>query len=256
MNELEQIGALYYELIGAQDFVQEELDYALLEEHRRSLSHLARIGNSGISVFDLYRKEHVYYSPNFAAVLGYDVAMIHAHGNEFLDAKIHPEDFVVLLKNGITLLKLFYAFSREEKNSYKLINEYRILNADGVYVRLIEQHQALALDRADRLWLTLSIIDISPNQASEEGVKSQLINFKTGKMVPFEEPPVIQAELTRREREILSLVKNGLLSKEISDRLSISINTVNTHRQRILEKLGANNAAEAVSLASKLGLLA
>jgi len=50
-------------------------------------------------------------------------------------------------------------------------------------------------------------------------------------------------------------VRNGLLSKEISNKLSISVHTVNTHRQRFLEKLGANNSMEAVVFASKFGLL-
>ncbi|WP_428838896.1 LuxR C-terminal-related transcriptional regulator [Gelidibacter algens] len=41
----------------------------------------------------------------------------------------------------------------------------------------------------------------------------------------------------------------------MSDKLSISLHTVNTHRQRFLEKLGANNSIEAVIFASKFGLL-
>jgi len=61
--------------------------------------------------------------------------------------------------------------------------------------------------------------------------------------------------LTKREIEVLKLVKEGFLSKEISDKLTISFHTVNTHRQRVIEKLGVNNSMEAVVLASKLGLL-
>jgi len=51
------------------------------------------------------------------------------------------------------------------------------------------------------------------------------------------------------------LVKDGFLSKEISDKLSISTHTVNTHRQRILEKLGVNNSMEAINYAAQLGLI-
>lgn len=65
----------------------------------------------------------------------------------------------------------------------------------------------------------------------------------------------VGVELTKREIEILRLVKEGYLSKEISGKLSISVHTVNTHRQRFLEKLGANNSFEAVMFASKFGLL-
>ncbi|MDR1880928.1 MAG: LuxR C-terminal-related transcriptional regulator, partial [Tannerellaceae bacterium] len=43
--------------------------------------------------------------------------------------------------------------------------------------------------------------------------------------------------------------------KEISNQLCISVHTVNTHRQRILEKLDVDNSLEAVKYASALGLL-
>ena len=51
------------------------------------------------------------------------------------------------------------------------------------------------------------------------------------------------------------MVYEGMLSKEISDKLSISIHTVNGHRQRILEKLGVDNVVEAINYARKLRLL-
>jgi DNA-binding CsgD family transcriptional regulator len=60
--------------------------------------------------------------------------------------------------------------------------------------------------------------------------------------------------LTKREKEILGLIASGLLSKEIADKLFISVNTVNTHRQRILEKLDAGNSMEAIKYASSLGI--
>ena len=101
----------------------------------------------------------------------------------------------------------------------------------------------------------LGVVDISSNQDEDVISKSQLLNFKTGQFIPLDVPQKAQIELTKREIEILRLVKIGLLSKEISTKLSISLHTVNTHRQRFLEKLGANNSFEAVNFASRFGLL-
>ena len=61
--------------------------------------------------------------------------------------------------------------------------------------------------------------------------------------------------LSARETEILKLVAQGKLSKEIADILQISIATVNTHRQNILQHLNADNSMEAVSHAHSLGLI-
>lgn len=63
------------------------------------------------------------------------------------------------------------------------------------------------------------------------------------------------AGLSPREIEILQMVKDGLLSKEIAEQLCISIYTVNTHRQRILRKLDVSNSIEAIKYASAVGLL-
>jgi len=60
--------------------------------------------------------------------------------------------------------------------------------------------------------------------------------------------------LTNRELEVLRFMKKGLLSKEIAEALKVSINTVNSHRQNILQKLKANNSIEAVNFAHRLGL--
>lgn len=179
-----------------------------------------------------------------------------ADGQQYLDSRIHPDDHLILMKNGILLLKMFSKLPGNEKAHYKLINEYRILNAEDKYVRVIEQHQVLELDNYGNIWLSFSIIDVSPSQDVDDTVRTQLLNFKTGKIIPFTEEDTRPVnDLTQREREILQMVKEGLLSKEISDKLSISVHTVNTHRQRVLEKLGANNSMEAVSFASKSGLL-
>jgi DNA-binding NarL/FixJ family response regulator len=63
------------------------------------------------------------------------------------------------------------------------------------------------------------------------------------------------ASLTRREREILHLVADGLTNKAIADRLVLSVHTVRTHVQTILAKLGAHSKLEAVAIATRRKLL-
>lgn len=247
----------YLETLFRQDFGASELDYSLFEKRLPILQSIANIGNSGISVFDLFLKKHIFYSPNYGQHLGYNLEQIRTLGQEFLDTRIHPDDFKLLEKNGIALLKFFYDLTTEEKGDYKLINEFRVLDANNNYVRVIEQHQILELDSRGNLWLSLSIIDISPNQNSNQELVSQLYNFKTNVFTPFikNDPKSGHTKLSKREVQILKMVKDGLLSKEISSSLDISLHTVNKHRQRVLEKLGANNSLEAILFATKLGLV-
>ncbi|RDV16915.1 LuxR family transcriptional regulator [Pontibacter diazotrophicus] len=60
--------------------------------------------------------------------------------------------------------------------------------------------------------------------------------------------------LRQRELEVLTLVCKGFSTKEIAEKLFISINTVSTHRKNIQHKLGTNNVADLVSLAKEAGL--
>ena len=61
-------------------------------------------------------------------------------------------------------------------------------------------------------------------------------------------------DLTRREREVLALLADGLDAKAIARSLVISPKTVATHIQRILAKLGVHNRTQAVALAHREGL--
>lgn len=61
--------------------------------------------------------------------------------------------------------------------------------------------------------------------------------------------------LTHREREVFDLTVQALSSDAIGRRLSISRRTVETHRSRILRKLGCRNATELAILAARLGVL-
>ena len=55
------------------------------------------------------------------------------------------------------------------------------------------------------------------------------------------------SELTDRENEVLQLVADGLLIKEVSDRLDISNHTVKSHLKHIYTKLHVNNKIEAIN---------
>jgi len=58
---------------------------------------------------------------------------------------------------------------------------------------------------------------------------------------------------TPREREIMSLVARGLSNREIAELLAISVLTVRTHRQNLMEKFSLRNAAEITAYAVQRG---
>lgn len=67
--------------------------------------------------------------------------------------------------------------------------------------------------------------------------------------------PAAAAELTPREQEVLALLAEGLSTQEMAERLVLSLHTVRNHVQNLMTKLGARSKLEAVTKASKQGLI-
>jgi DNA-binding CsgD family transcriptional regulator len=255
MTGQNSIQEIFFSYLTKYQFDEGELNYEKVDQYGKTLQTLSDLGNSGTGIFDFFKRQFIFYSSNFGALLGYNSSDYNEKGQQFFAEKMHPDDATKLSMKGVSILKLFDHFSDEEKLNHKAIYEYRMLNAQNRYIRLIEQYQVLELDSKGQAWLMMNIVDISPNQDESDECEYKLLNFKTGQILLIEEPSQIQYELTKREKEILKLVKAGFLSKEISDKLTISVHTVNTHRQRVLDKLKANNSMEAVAFASRYGLI-
>jgi DNA-binding NarL/FixJ family response regulator len=64
-----------------------------------------------------------------------------------------------------------------------------------------------------------------------------------------------ETPLSRRESQILQKIAYGATTKEVAHDLGISPHTVKTHLERIFEKLGANDRAQAVAIALRKGLV-
>lgn len=64
-----------------------------------------------------------------------------------------------------------------------------------------------------------------------------------------------QYQLTKREREILQMIYNGISNKDIAEKLSKSIRTIETHRFNIMKKLEVNNITELLKKIDREGVL-
>ena len=254
MNETNEVNDQISQL-----FKREELDYSILNQHISFLDSLSVLQNSVISIFDLCKMEHVYLSPNFSDLLGWDQEKISVPDNEYINQRMHPADLAHLNNVSWQFFELILRVDpvwREQMKYIKLIMDYRTFGKDGNYIRVIEQHKLLELDQYGNVWLSMSILDLSPDQDLTSLCRYRLVNTLTGELYSFPSSELIAGrKLSFREQEILQLLAKGLISKQIADKLFISVNTVNTHRQRIIEKLDVSNTAEAIQYAGRLGLI-
>lgn len=102
-----------------------------------------------------------------------------------------------------------------------------------------------------------TLLDV-PNQSCDQGhqhdsLLEKALVFNTDSSVL--ERPQQAVGLTRREGEVLRLIVDGRTNKQIAKQLSRSERTVEFHRNRLMRKVAAHNAAELVRQAIGLGLI-
>jgi len=74
-------------------------------------------------------------------------------------------------------------------------------------------------------------------------------------VIPFQAPTEVGPDPTARETEVLQLISDGLVNREIGERLFLSEETVKSHVRHLLAKLQARSRAHAVAVGFRRGLI-
>ena len=93
-------------------------------------------------------------------------------------------------------------------------------------------------------------------QAAIQAVTSGQMYFSSG--INNTTEPIVEDEvptLTKREKEIMQLIAEGMTSQEIAEKLFLSTYTVDTHRKNLLTKFEVGNTALLIKTAARFGLL-
>ncbi|WP_228402536.1 response regulator transcription factor [Chryseobacterium sp. RU33C] len=161
-----------------------------------------------------------------------------------------PPEMLVMSSNMLMLseiCKLVESIISEHKNTRITIigSSYDVIDIRKLFNKGIKAY----LDKNctyDEFLKSINVLLLNDIYICDHA-KERMINFisnEEGKPNPH-----IKEPLTRREMEILKLICDGCSSKDISEKLFISINTVETHRKRILLKLNAKNSVGIVKYA-------
>lgn len=113
---------------------------------------------------------------------------------------------------------------------------------------------ALAL-APDAILLGPTMPSLGPLRGRRAAGKARIVVLQGPGDEADQGPAPPEDELTARERQVLGLVVAGLASKAIAERLGIGVRTVETHRERLMGKLGVRNAAGLVRYALEKGLV-
>lgn len=178
----------------------------------------------GLQAVDVIRKS----APDVVLL---DVNMPGMNGIETVKAIKEPE------RSGIKNVRiLMLTISRHEADLFDAISA----GADGYILKNIEPDD-----------LRKAILQVMEGK----GVLSPEVTQPVLQALAQMTTSTVKSGISRREVEILNCLAQGMTTIQISTSLFISENTVKTHIRHILEKLKASNRAEAVRIASQLGLI-
>lgn len=249
----------YRRLLSATLIREEDCDERLLAHHLPFLERLDAVDGSSVALFDMRRREYRFLTASFKFLGGYSAADALEIGPDYFFGLMQGEDREFVLETVVRTFRFLASLPAAERRDYKLSFEFRIRSVSGAPVRILQQVVVLELDRRGGIWLVLIANDRSPRSVGDGELERRLANMKTGELRLFRPADGDRYQgkgtLSRRELEILGLVADGMASREIADKLFISVATVNNHRQRILEKLGSRSSAEAVRYAASVGLV-
>ena len=248
------------EIYEAQDLKKTWLDKNRLEKIKIAARHYADI-TQGCSVLTDASNDTCFISMGlFGKFLGltpdsWFYLDMNSSDEDLIYERIHPEDLVDKRMLEYEFFKFIDKKILEDKEAYKASCTIRIKDSEGNYINIDNTTQIASLAYNCKFWLILCTYNISPDPGKRVGINPKIVSLDNGEIIDLDFSGRREQILTKREKEILGLIKTGKLSKEIASELNISLNTVNRHRQNILEKLSVGNSMEAVKAAEEMRLL-
>lgn len=243
-----------------QDFPYPRPDDDALGRGRRLAEGYADMERAVAVLSDMLSDTSYIYYGRFARTLGLGAdADTAPQGGQYICSiwereifsRIHPDD---LQRKHLQELRFFHFVKRQHRSrrgDFHMAGRLRMRNADGDYVNVL--HRIFYITEPARNALRLALCLYTPLVCDIPDA-GMIIDAAEGTVIDFD-TSAEQRILSPREKQILRLIDNGLPSKEIAQRLSISIHTVSRHRQQILGKLRVKNSIEACRTAKSLHLI-
>lgn len=237
-----------------QDFSRQEQPTGSPDEYIQIARNYARLENAIAVLSDLKTEtSYIYYGKTaeaFGLPADENVHVIHSIWEEEIFGKIHPDDLPAKHLNELRFFHFLKNIPNTRRKNYYLRNKLRMRTTTGCYLPVLHRILYIAshTDRNIRWALCLYNFDYDQSDGCI------IVNTANGQITKIEQTRN-NGLLSVREKEVLRLIERGMMSKEIAERLSVSVNTINRHRQNIIGKLQVGNSLEACRVAKDLHLI-
>jgi DNA-binding CsgD family transcriptional regulator len=188
-----------------------------------------------------------YRSKNYSGIFGKNAQAIMSNGATDYFKQVHSDDQEDLYSCYNFIHDTLEAIPPELHCQYRSLYHYRFSKANGQHIYLHDEKAILNLKGSGNLYFAL-IKDITAEK-SFGGVKVEVFKQEhTLTKIAEHKPSAERSMLTKREGELVTLIKQGLSTKEIAWYLKISHNTVRNIKSKLFEKYRVNNTIELLNM--------
>ena len=206
-----------------------------------------------LSVIHLEKIKFLYSSKRSNQVLGVELSQLNpAH----FQSAVHPDDLDRLAWVNCQILKEEGKIFEQKKGSALLSYTLRFRNTSGNFVNFLGQDYLFYAGAPNEAVFGLRVVtNIEWCKMKSNSFHQYVGNDLSLFRYPDEDLLKIASAFSKRELEIIKMIESGLGSKEIAEKLFLSVHTVNTHRTNILEKSGKAHLPDLIYELKEQGLV-
>lgn len=206
--------------------------------------------DSALAVKDIRRMSYSCILGNVEKVLGWPTKVFFEEGVSFYVSNIPEKEFWGLGEITRLINEYVVTLTDEEMKSFRAVFDYKMKREDGSVSRICQESIVLKRDVNGNILFFLAVVSDITN-LKREG-KQHLHLCRDTENVLYEidnlHRKIEKVEiLSTRELEIAKLIGQFMSSEQIGEKLFISKNTVDKHRQNMLQKLSMENTAELIN---------
>ncbi len=232
------------------------LDYSKVDAYIRSAEAFSRTTYQSVYIIDYARQNFLYVSPNQVFLADLSPDEMKRIGYRFYLDYVPEDERDLLLSLNKAGFSYYNSLPVEERWEWYITYDFHILTGDRK-VLVTHKLTPLALTDDGEIWLALCVVS-----ASNHTTSGHVEVHKSGSPEYYEYNPATRRWIERRmpqlsetEKSIITLSMQGYTMAEIADKICLSAETIKKYRQRIFEKLGVRNIAEAIVTATNSKLI-
>lgn len=209
---------------------------------------------------DYTQGKYLYLDPSCEIVFGYSKEYLADEGHSFYNSLIHPDDYRIF--NKIIFpesIKFLQNQPHSERLKFSCSYNYRVKIRSGEWLTVLQRgtyflHPTEGYPLAS-VGFIIDITHFKEDTSMIHTIERIDRNFSVLSKEPVYKAiyyPQQKSELlSKREMEVLQMLRQGLSSKAIANKLNISENTIVNHRKNMLRKTNTKNVAELVTFTLK-----